>query len=199
MARVNSIDLLPEDVRAELAAGLKSSGWGNIDRWTEWLTERGYEISRTTVGNFNKVSKERFKQAWADAEQTAAMAKLLVANKESDGGATLAANEILASDGLLRMQLMLRDLEALADGMESAEDATGLKIELAKLQGRFSRSVADLNKAGIARAKWQEEVNKKIEATMARLESQAAGGAGAGKLDADTLAAVRREIYGLVG
>lgn len=183
----------------ELAIGLKTSAWGDIDRWTQWLTEKGYEISRTAVGRYNQRAKQRFERAWEEAEQTAAMAKILVANNQDDGGAVLKANELLASDGLLRMQTALRELEEQIEDMETAEEAQGLTITLAETQAKMVRAVAELNKAGIQRAKWQEQIRAKLDKTMAGLEAQTAEGAGDGKLDADTLAAVRREVYGLIG
>ena len=157
------IDQLPEDIRIELATGLKGSGWGDIDGWTAWLAERGYQISRAAVGRFSKKNKERFESAWADAEQTSALAKILVANKQDDAGAMLQANEMLAADGLMRMQMAMRDLEQIADTMEDDEAATGLKLALVKANSGILRGVADLNRAGIARAKWQTEINAKLQ------------------------------------
>jgi hypothetical protein len=91
------------------------------------------------------------------------------------------------------MQLMMRDLEALADELESVEDATNLRLELAKAQARFSRSVADLNRAGIVRAKWQEEVDAKLQKAAVQ---GAAIAKKAGLSDADW-AAIRANFLGV--
>lgn len=196
MGKRSAIEALPEALRIELAQGLKGSGWGDIDGWTAWLAEQGYEISRSAVGRFNAKNKKRFEEAWADAEQTAALAKILVANND-DNSAMLRANEILAGDGLMRIQLSLRDLESSIEEMENPEDAASFKLQLAKAQTGVMRGVADLNRAGIARAKWEAEIKAKIDKSMAALESQTGGGPG--KLDAQTLQAVREQVYGIIG
>jgi hypothetical protein len=203
VAKPAAIDTLPEDVRLELAAGLKGSGWGDIDGWTEWLASKGFVISRAAVGRFNRRTKMRFQEAWAEAEQAAAMARVMVANKEDDG-AILKANELLASDGLLRVQLALREVEALVQELQESEeegakaDAAGLTLKLALVQGKIMKGVADLNNAGIKRAEYQAKLQAKMDETFKALESAAESGAGPRKLDADTLRIVRQEIYGLV-
>jgi hypothetical protein len=172
MGKVAVIDTLPEAVRLELAAGLKGSGWGDIDGWTAWLAERGFEISRAAVGRFNAKTKQRFQQAWQDAEQTSALAKILVANKQDDAGAVMQANELLASDGLLRVQLALRELAEDIETMESI-DAAGLTLELAKVQARIMKGVSDLNLAGIKRADWQAALNEKLKQADTAAETAA--------------------------
>jgi hypothetical protein len=196
MPKVSSIDLLPEDIRMELATGLKGSGWGDIDGWTAWLAEHGFEIGRSTVGRFNTRTKRKFQEAWQDAEQTAAMAKILVAEK-TDNAAMLHANEILASDGLLRFQIALREIEALAEQAETAEDQAALVFQIGKAHSSITRAVADLNRAGIVRAKWQTDMRAKLDSTIAGMAAR--GGDGPLRLDSDTLEAVRREVYGLIG
>jgi hypothetical protein len=178
MGKVAVIDTLPEAVRLELAAGLKGSGWGDIDGWTAWLTERGYEISRAAVGRFNAKTKQRFQQAWQDAEQTSALAAVLVANKQDDG-AILKANEMLASDGLLRVQLALREVENLVDDLrdtddpDSKADAAGLVMKLAMVHSKIVKGVADLNLAGIKRADWQAALNEKLKQADTAAETAA--------------------------
>lgn len=193
MAKVSTIDILPEEIRVELAAGLKGSGWGDIDGWHAWLTERGYEISRAAVGRFNQKTKARFQKAWAEAEQTAAMARLMVANQTDDGGAVLRANELLASDGLLRMQTALRELEEDLDDIEDPEAAADLKLKMAKAMAAMAKGVADLNKAGIVRAKYQAEVDAKLQSAAQKSEAIAKK---AGLSD-DDWAAIRANFLGV--
>jgi hypothetical protein len=178
MAKPAAIDTLPEDVRLELAAGLKGSGWGDIDGWTAWLAERGFQISRSAVGRFNSKTRRRFEEAWQEAEQTSALAAVLVANKQDDG-AILKANEMLASDGLLRVQLALREVETLIGDLQGSEnpddqaDAAGLIMKLAQVQAKIMKGVADLNLAGIKRADWQAALSEKARQADTAAEAAA--------------------------
>lgn len=195
MPRVAAIETLPEIIKLELAAGLKGSGWGDVDGWTAWLAERlaqaGLEmtISRSAVGRFSQKTKAKFEQAWQDAEQTAAMAAVLVANK-TDNAAVMQANELLAADGLLRVQLALRDLE---DSMESMDEAdrAGLVLELGKVQARIMKGVADINKAGIERQQWQEKMRLEERLRAAETAAETAKAAGA---SSDTVARIREAL-----
>lgn len=178
----STIEKLPEALRMELAINLKAAGWADYDNWWEWLTarlaEEGLEVSvsRSALGRWGRKKKLRFEQAMAAAEETDALAKVLVANK-TDDGAVLKANELLASNALLEIQLALAEVREDLEDMEKGADATALTLELAKVQAKIMKGVADLNAAGIKRADWQAKLDEKLKAASetAQAAAKAAG------------------------
>lgn len=180
-----AIEQLPENLRMELAVGLKADGWARIDEWTKWLEEQGYTISRSAVGRFNQKARKRFENAMADAEQTAALARIMVANQSDDGGAVLRANELLAADGLLRTFTALRELEEEVSDMMDAEDeekadaAKGLTLKLAETHAKLVRASSELTKAGVQRDKWAREIRAQERIKAIEEAAKAAGEAGA--------------------
>ena len=185
MAPRPKIALLPESVRDELNAKLKGCAFGNVRGLSEWLKDQGYDIGPTAVYHWAKDLEAEEKEMAQDVERSTRLAKMLVSNSSDEGGALMEASERLAGDGLLRLQLALRKME---------RDGDIDPVEMAKMLPSITRAIADLNRSGIARSKWQAETKAKLE----RLEKEAeAGGDNPRKLDPATLAAVRREVYGL--
>lgn len=52
MARKSTIDTLPEDVRAELLSNYRTYPAWTINDHTDWLIEKGFEISRSAVHRY---------------------------------------------------------------------------------------------------------------------------------------------------
>ena len=108
-------------------------------------------------------------------------------------------------DGVVKVFLPLEDagaMEEAAGAGATVVHAGGPSVYFPLRRDRAESGVPEPERgrmlAGIARAKWEDEVRKKLDSSMAALESQTAG-SGPGKLDADTLKAVREQVYGLIG
>ncbi|MDR3323873.1 MAG: DUF3486 family protein [Zoogloeaceae bacterium] len=170
------VHTLPPEVIEALNALLIQKSFTDYSGIVEWLAERGFVISRSSVYRHGKELEAEFEEAMADARRSRALARAArEAGGEEDGALLAAASEIM-QDNLLRVSLKLKD------GDDPAETA--------KTLATLSRAFADVGRFDIARQKWQQETRTKIEA----LEKQS--GKGGTTLDAKTLQAVKEALYG---
>lgn len=176
---------LPNAVRDELNARLVGSGFGGYVQLKEWLEGQGYSLSIGSLHRYGSTLQADFETAMDDVRRTQELARALVANQQEDRGELMEAAEKIAQDGLIRLQLALRQLD---DDPEA----------MARLLPRITRAIADLNRAGISRNKWQDELRGKLDGKFKRLESEAESSSGPRRLDAETLRVVRQEIYGIM-
>lgn len=168
---------LPEAVRDDLNARLVGSGFQGYEALAEWLTAQGYAISKSALHRYGQDLQAEFDEAMADVRRTTELAKAMVAAGSDDGGDLMAAAEKIAQDGLIRLQIALRKVEA-------------DPLEMAKALPQITRAIADLNRSGISRAKWQQEV---LEAAA----EKAAHSASAAGVSAETILQIRRDVLGM--
>lgn len=176
---------LPTELRDELNARLVGSGFSNYQGLQQWLEGQGYEFSIGGLHRYGSKLETDFNSAMADVQRTQQLAKMLVAGNDEDRGELMEASEKIAQDGLIRLQLALREAEA--DPLETAN-----------VLPKITRAIADLSRAGISRNKWQQDTREKIQSKMNRLESEAGSTASRRKIDPETLRIVRQEIYGII-
>lgn len=160
---------LPEDVRAELDARLVSSGFGNYRALSDWLSEQGYTIKKSALQSYGSAREDEFKRAFQSAQMMTQLAKSLVSANPDEQGALMEASERLAADGLIRLQLALSELDANGDALDP--------VELAEITPKITRAIADLNRSGVSRAKWQADVRRRsIEEAAAEAKKAGASG-----------------------
>lgn len=163
MPAPNKIDLLPPDVRRELDQRLIANGFGGTVALSEWLSEQGYEISKSTVGVHNLRLKRRLAAVTASTEA----AKLIAATApdESDDRSN-AIISLIQSD-------FFEALVEFQDAQES-DDESMKPAERILLYGKAAKNIASLTRASVARNKWAQEVREKtlLEAAS-RVESAA--------------------------
>lgn len=190
MAKRKKCDKLPLELQAELTARLKGSAFADYRGLSEWLQSKGHDIGHGAIWNWAQ-EQQAIEQEMAQSIQiTTQLSKMLVAENKDEGGALMEVSERLIGDGLLRLQLLLRRIER--EGL--IEDEVEMAAMLGKLLPSIGKAIADINRSGIARSKWQAEIKAKLD----KLEQEAtAGGGNPRKLDLDTLHAIRREVYGL--
>ena len=121
------------------------------------------------MGRANRKLKEQFNAAFQDALVTTEMAKAMVASNEDERGAVMEASERIAADGLLRLQFAMRDIDF--DNLSEDEDKNGLLLAMAKAMPNITRAIADLNRSGVARAKWKSIVDEKLNAAAQKSEA----------------------------
>jgi hypothetical protein len=153
------VAVLPEDVREELNQKLIAAGFGKCEELSDWLFEKGFEISKTTVNEHAKKLKRRLATITASTETAKILAK--AAPDEADDR----SNAIIA---MIQSELF----EALL-GMEEAVETVD-KVDRIGLLNKVAKNIATLTRASVARNKWAAEVQKKVllEAA-ARVESAA--------------------------
>jgi hypothetical protein len=179
MPPVGKMALVPPEIRDELNAGLVGSAFGDLDRWTAWLNERGYSIGRSTVGEYSKGLKTSIEKALERARVRVETARALGGISDADKAALLEANEMVMLDKL--MDLM--------DDWDSVGADTRPKA-LANL----IRASADLGGSARGTAKWKAENERKIREEAANAAETVAKAEG---VSPETIARIRREVLGM--
>lgn len=175
---------LPDGVQAELNQRLIAGNFSDYSGLSEWLNDQGYEIGRKAVWAHGSKLQQSMQKSLERARQRMEIAKALRGASEEDKAALMEANEMVAMDQIMEM---------------FEETGTMEPAERMKAVPSLVRAIADLNRSAIGSAKWRREVQDKIQNTFAKLEAEAGDSKrNSRKLDADTLRAVREEVYGLV-
>lgn len=148
----SKIARLPPDIKTEFDKKLVNNGFSSYRELSAWLLDQGYEISKTTVGNYSKEFKERLAFIREATEQAKAIAQEAGDDDNSLG------------DALTRMvqhQIFQILVELQLDEKMSLDD-----IE------RLSRSVSHLNRVAIAQKRFMDEVRRKINEVADEIETR---------------------------
>jgi hypothetical protein len=178
MPQVRAIDLLPPPVKAELDARLIQSGFGGYVGLAEWLKEQGWEISKSSLGEYGKGFKDRL----AALKLSREMAIAYQQNLPDDQGAQAEMLTTMAQDVMFNYLMKVQDFANSAADEEEIEEMKGIS----SVVNNVVRSIATLNRSDMAIKKQLSEIKGKVVA----LEGKPG-------IDATTLEAVRREIFGV--
>ncbi len=149
--RINSkIEALPPEVKQQVDAMLADAGYTFTDI-SRWLVEKGYDISRSSVGRYALRVGEAASRVNETLVKTKAILEALERNPELD---TAKASTALMMDGLMQ-----RMSTAEEDYLEMPLDKAG-------------RLLAQLRRVEIADKKLKLDTKRKIELAFAGLEEQ---------------------------
>lgn len=176
----SKIDLLPEEIRRELDELIIDNGFGGYVGLAEWLTAKGFEISKTTVGAYGQKLERRLAAVKASTEA----ARLIAAAAPDD--ADDRSNAIIS---LVQTEMF----EALLC-LQEAEDEALDPGERVAIISNAAKHVATLSRASVNRHKWAVEIRAKMEAAAADVRKLAAGAG----VSEETLAAIDARLQGVV-
>lgn len=176
MPPTSKVALLPEDVRDELNQRLIGAGFGRCEELSEWLFDKGFEISKTTVNEHAKKLKRRLATITASTEAAKILAK--AAPDEADDR----SNAIIA---MIQTELF----EAIL-GMEEAVDEDD-KVERIGLLNKVAKNIATLTRASVARNRHAIEVRRNAIEEAAKTAGDAARDLG---ISDETVQAIRNRI-----
>lgn len=149
--RINSkIGQLPEAVQDQIDDMLLDSG-NTYDYIAEWLTEQGYEISRSAVGRYAVRANKAAARVAENLAQMEAIVKLVEKNPDVD---YTKANRLMMMDGLARR-------------VSTAEDEWG-NMPLDKA----GRLIANLSRVELAAEKQRKDYKTKIELAFEGMEAE---------------------------
>lgn len=111
MAPRNKVFSLPPEVREELNEKLVSTGFQDYAGLAAWLTDRGFEVSRSSVQRYGQDLQEEFEEAMGSVRRTTEMAKAMADAVEDDEGNLIDATARLVQEHLLRISLEFRKME----------------------------------------------------------------------------------------
>jgi hypothetical protein len=181
--RPSPIDDMTPEQRQAFEAELIRRNFKDYDGLVEWLKTNGLEISRSAAYRHGSKLQRRLQAVRNSTEA----AKLIAEAAPDDADLRSAAVISMVQSELFDVMVTLQDLDEAEPG-----ERVGLLKEAA-------RSVLDMTKASVLQKKWQADIKDKLDKAFSKLETQAGEAqTGPKKLDAETLAAVRREVYGLV-
>ena len=144
MPQRSAVTQLPDEVREDLDRRLIKSGFANYQGLADWLTEQGYEISKSSIHRYGKQFEERLSAIKIATEQAKAIAS--VAGDE----------EGAMNDALIRL-VQERAFDVLVNLQNDNPD------DFAKIFPKLGLMVARLGRASVQQKKWQTEVRGKAE------------------------------------
>lgn len=145
MAPRNKVFSLPQEVRDELNEKLVSTGFQGYAGLADWLKERGFEVSRSSVQRYGQDLQEEFEEAMGSVRRTTEMAKAMADAVEDDEGNLIDATARIVQEQLLRVSLELRKAES------NPEDIT-------HNLGKISKALSSLGRVSIAQKKHAREI-----------------------------------------
>ena len=153
MPHRSTIDALPDDVRTTLNARLLSGDYGGYDSVADWLSEQGYQVSRSSVGRYALRLRGVAEQRCREIEIATRQAEVIVG--ATDGSETEMAR---AAARLLQQTLFRLQME----GDLPVEDLSQVSLALA----RVVRSEVWVERL---RRELAEDVARKVEAATKSL------------------------------
>lgn len=175
----SKIDQLDEATRRELEARILANGFGGYVALSEWLSERGYSIGKSAVGDYGQKLERRLATIKASTEA----AKLISAAAPDDSDERSNAIISLVQTNIFNSLLQLEEATEETDPAERVE-----------ILGKAAKNIATLTRASVARHKWATEVRSKLDAAREEVKKLATG---AGVSEA-TLAAIDARLQGVV-
>lgn len=174
------VDLLPEDVRAELDRRIIENGFGGYVALSEWLESKGYQIKKSALHAHGKGLEE-----WMRDVRTSTQAAILI-------------NEIAPDDEGQRSQMILTMIQTgVFDVLKAIKEIERANpedtIALGVLYGKLARAMSELARADISQRKYAAEVRSKVKAAA----ESASGIAKRGGLSEAAAAEIRAAILGI--
>ena len=157
MPPASKIDLLPEDVRAELDQRLIQAGFGRCEDLSEWLWEKGFEIGKTTVNERAKKLKRRLATITASTEGAKILARAAPDDADDRSNAVLA--------------IIQSDLFDLLVGLDEAVDEED-KLKRIELLSKVGKNASTIARASVARNKWALDVRARLASELAAMEKE---------------------------
>ena len=158
-----------------------NGGFQNYTTLTQWLDERGYQLSRSSVQRYGKNLQAEFEQVMADVHKTTQIARTFSQNEEDSHGSLIDATARIMQEQLLRITIALRQ----------AEHDPG---QAARHMASVTHALADIGRMSLTQKKWSREVRSEVAKEAAR---RATAIAKKGGLSSDVVNDLRRELLGI--
>ena len=158
MPRRSTLYELPAEVRERLNARLVETGFSDYQALADWLSEQGYQISRSAVHRYGQELEAEYAAAMGDVRRATELARAYAEADPDDGAALTGSIARMAQESLLRILLSLRKAESAGEA-DSAE--------MARHMSQVSRALADLGRVTIAHARHAAAVRREIVTEVA--------------------------------
>lgn len=167
------VELLPEEIRRALEQKLIANGFSGYESLAGWLTENGFEISKSALQRFGSTFEDRCAALRIATQQ----AKAIVEASPDDEGAM--------SEALMRL-MQERIFKALLD----------LEVDPKKINlGSLAKALAPIARASIAQKQFAAAVRDRAAAAAEALDRVVESGG----LSEEGAAGLRAKILGIAG
>lgn len=185
MPKRSKIFDLPPELRDELNERLVTNGFQDYDALVDWLSERGFNMSRSAVHRYGQNLQQEFEEAMGDVKKTTQMAKALSESDADTQGHLVDATARIVQEQLLRITIALRKAE------HEPEKA-------AKYIASVTHALADIGRMSLGQKKWAEQIRSEERKRAMEDAAQAAEKSLHNQgLSADVVANIKREILGI--
>jgi len=136
------IDILPDAVLTELNQRLVENGFAGYVALAEWLTEQGYQISKSAVHRHGSALQASMEKSMSRARERMEIAKAMGGMSDTEKAALLEASEMVAIDQI----------------MDVLEGMGGWDIEdKAEIIPKLGRAIAQISKSAVGSAQWRRD------------------------------------------
>ncbi|MBV5274021.1 MAG: DUF3486 family protein [Lamprocystis purpurea] len=154
MPPVSWYDRLPADFRLDFCKEAAARGWGDMVGLSAWLTERGYSIGKSAVGETVKQLRDEYDDTMREMRAMAELARQIT---EQDSDPTAALNDLAG-------RLMTDQLVRAAKELRAAED---LDIsDRIKLLQKLAMPITQSQRAAVYARRWSQEQRREAEAAV---------------------------------
>ncbi|MEW5763700.1 MAG: DUF3486 family protein [Acidobacteriota bacterium] len=172
-----AVTQLPEEVRRALEARLVQGGFAGYTALAEWLTEQGYEISKSSLHRYGQTLERKLSAIKASTQAAQLIAEAAPDEEDARSAAVISLVQTDLFEALLALQ--------------EAGDAE--PAERVKLLSSAARSIADVGRASVSQKRFASEV----KARAAQAAEDVVATVKKGGLSDDAAAAIRRQILGI--
>lgn len=174
------VEKLPAEIRNELDRRLAKSGFGGYVALSQWLTEQGYAIGKSALGEYGQNLQHKLAAIKASTEAARQISEAAPDDADLRSGAVIS----MIQTEVFNVLVALQEANTVKDTMQRA-----------KLLSSVAKNVATLSRASVNQKRHEIEIRAKAQAAADRVAKVAKkGGLTAGAVDT-----IRREILGIAG
>lgn len=170
----SSISRLPKEIREAFEKKLIGGGFCDYEGLASWLTEQGFEISRSAVHRYGQEFESKLSAIKLATEQARAITEAVGDEEGVMGDALTRLCQEKAFKVLVEMQ-----------------DPDPEKADISKM----GIMIARLNRAAVTQKKWMAEARQKAQKAVENIEEKTK----AKGLSPEALKIIKEEIYGITG
>lgn len=180
MARESAVDQLTPEHLELLKVRLEDSGFQDYQQLTDWLTDLGYEISKSSVHRFGKKHEQKMQAVSLSTQAAIHMAK----RNPDDAGALSSSVISMIQSEFFNAFVQLQSI---------TDDPNLDPMERIQALSKVGKGISELSKADINQRKHLIEVRDKAQAAADKVEQIANKGGLTGK----TVQEIRKAILGI--
>jgi hypothetical protein len=144
---------IPLEKRRELEEKLKNNSFSGFQELSDWFSEIGFSISRSSIGRFSKKFQQRIETIKLVTEQAAAINELLPDDSNLLGDAASRMAQSLIFEILMKL--------------EASKDPEDIEIVT-----DLSRAIAALNRVAISQKKFMDAMKEKIKPEVEEIRQE---------------------------